>query len=83
MFEFGLIALFVYCHASLKFIYVFVQKFILLVLENFGTPVMSCALDVCESEIPFEQCSVPPTLELLWTEFVQTRVTNLRFKLSR
>ena len=53
------------------------------VLENFGTPVMSCALDVCESEIPFEQCSVPPTLELLWTEFVQTRVTNLRFKLSR
>ena len=83
MFKFGFDGLVVYCCASFKIYLCFCTKFILLVLENFGTPVMSCALDVCESEIPFELCSVPPMLELLWTEFVQTRVTNLRFKLSR
>ena len=59
------------------------EKFILLVRENFGTLVRSCALDICEFEILFRRCSVPPTLELLWSEIVQPRVTNLRFKLRR
>ena len=71
IFEFGFDRLVVYCCASVKLIYVFVQKFILRVLENFGSPMMSCALEVCESESLFEQCSVPPMLELLWAELVQ------------
>ena len=74
IFKFGFDRLVVYCCALVKIYLCFVQKFILLVLENHGTPVISCALDVCETEILFEQYSVPPTLELLWSELVQTEL---------
>ena len=47
------------------------EKFILRLRENFGTPVRNCALVIYESKILFRRCSVLPTLELLWSEIVQ------------